>query len=137
MTSSGEMSLLRVAFPSNATAQQPPLNDATSYATPTQQPPLKPASLLDLARNKLRNNHATSSRKDAQQAPLKNEMDVARLELVRLVRFCGEAYCFTEEEHTEALERALADFDSALICFRAIKADLAEARLQQELPKHD
>jgi hypothetical protein len=138
MTSSSEMSLLHVAFPSNATAQQPPLNDTPGDTTTTQQPPSKTVSLLDLARNKLRNKQATSSRKNAQQAPPKNEVDVARLELIRLVRFCGEAFCFTEEEHTEALERALADFDSALTCFRAIKARiLAEARLPQELPKHD
>ena len=122
-------SLLHVAFPSKATMQQPPINDATSYATTTQYPSPQPASLLDLARNKLRNNHATSSERDTQQAHPKEGVDVARSELVRLVRLCGEAYGFTEEEHTEALARALADQDSALTCFRAIQAEiLAEAR---------
>jgi hypothetical protein len=122
-------SLLHVAFPSKAAMQQPPINNATSYATTTQHPSPQPASLLDLARNKLRNNHATSSQKNTQQAHPKEGVDVARSELVRLVRFCGEAYDFTEEEHTEALARALADQGSALTCFRAIQAEiLAEAR---------
>ena len=128
MNTSSEPRLLRVAFTSNATAQQPPINSATSNATTAQLATTKPASLLDLARNKLRNKHATSSPKHAQQAHQKEGVDVARSELVRLVRFCGEAYGFTEEEHTEALTRALADCGSALTCFRAIKAEiLAEA----------
>jgi hypothetical protein len=123
MISSDEMSLLRVAFPSNATAQQPPQYRATSYATSTQQPPLKPASLLDLARNKLRNNHATSSKKDAQQAHQKQGVVVSRLELINLVRFIADFHGFTAEEHDEALTIALADFDNALVCFRALKQD--------------
>lgn len=127
MNTSPEPSLLRVAFTSNATAQQPPINSATSYATTTQLDTLKPASLLDLARNKLRNNHATSSGKTAQQAPQNKGVDVARSELTRLVRFRGEAYGFTEEEHALALERALADQDSAVICFRSIKQEILSA----------
>jgi hypothetical protein len=71
-------SLLRVAFPRSATAQQPPQNDATGATTTTQQPTSKPASILDLARNKLRNNHATSSPKAAQQPPQKTEVVVAQ-----------------------------------------------------------
>lgn len=116
-------SLLHVAFPSKATMQQALLNDATSYATTTQQPLPKPSSLLDLARNKLRNNHATSSKKDAQQAHQKQGVDVAQLELTNLVRFIADFHSFTEEEHTEALTIALADFDNALVCFRALKQD--------------
>ena len=123
MISSDQTSLLRVAFPSNATAQQPPQYRATSYATSTQQPPLKPASLLDLARNKLRNNHATSSQKDAQQAHQKQGVDVARLELINLVRFIADFHRFAEEDHDEALTIALADLDNALVCFRALKQD--------------
>ena len=72
-----KQSLLRVAFTSNATAQQPPMESATGNATPTQQGVVKPASLLVLARNKLRNNHATGSEKDAQQAPIKQGEEVA------------------------------------------------------------
>jgi len=43
-----------------------------------------------------------------------------------LVRLCGEYYGFTEAEHAEALATALADFDSAMICFTALarKQDL-------------
>ncbi len=55
------------SLPSNATAQQPPLNVAIDSATPAHQPPTKPSSLLDLARNRLRNNLATSTQKDTQQ----------------------------------------------------------------------
>ncbi|PTR14462.1 hypothetical protein C8R31_106135 [Nitrosospira sp. Nsp2] len=64
--------------------------------------------------------------------PVNGKRDAAHPELTSLVRFCGEAYGFTEEEHAEALTRALADHDSALTCFRAIKAQiLAEAREAQ------
>ncbi len=43
-----------------------------------------------------------------------------------LVRLCGEFYGFTEIEHAEALATALADFDSAMICFTSLahKAEL-------------
>lgn len=34
--------------------------------------------MLDIARNKLRNNHATTTKKGMQQATLKNREDVAR-----------------------------------------------------------
>ncbi len=61
-----EKRVLRENFTSNATAQHPPLICATGTATPSQQPPLKPASLLDVARNKLRNTLATGSEKGAQ-----------------------------------------------------------------------
>ena len=123
MNTSTEKSLLRGSFTSNATAQQPPQNDATSYATTTQQPPHKPASLLDLARNKLRNKLATSSEKDAQQAHSKQGVVVARSELTRLVGFCAEINGFTEEEHADALECALADFDSAMIFFKSYEQE--------------
>ena len=45
-------------------------------------------------------------------------------ELRRLVRQCGELYNFTEEEHREALEIALADHEGALTCFRAMAAEM-------------
>jgi hypothetical protein len=64
--------------------------------------------------------------------PGNGKRDTAHSELTSLVRFCGEAYAFTEDEHSYALERALADHDSALRCFRAIKAQiLAEAKEAQ------
>ncbi|PTR16970.1 hypothetical protein C8R31_101123 [Nitrosospira sp. Nsp2] len=120
---------LRVAFTSNATAQLSPINSATGNATTAQLSTLEPASLLDLARNRQRNYRATSSPKHAQLATQNKGAIVARCELTELVRFCGEAYAFTDEDHAEALERALADYDSALTCFRAIKSQiLAEAK---------
>lgn len=73
-----EMSLLRGNFTSNATAQQATQNCATSYATAMQQATQKPTPLLDIARNKLRNSHATSSRNTTQQAPQKTSEDVAQ-----------------------------------------------------------
>lgn len=45
-------------------------------------------------------------------------------ELTRLVRFCGEHYDFTEEDHIEALAVALADLESALLCFRTMEAEI-------------
>lgn len=45
-------------------------------------------------------------------------------ELTRLVRFCGEHYDFTEDEHIEALSVALADFEAALLCFRTMEAEI-------------
>ena len=108
--------------------QQAPLNDATPYATTTQQPSSKPASLLDLARNKLCNNHATSSVKVMQQAHSKQGEDVARFELTRLVSFCAEINGFTEEEHADALECAIADFDSAMIFFKSYEQETLSRR---------
>lgn len=73
-----EKSLLRGNSTSNATAQQLPQKSATTHATSTQQDTLKPASLLDIARNKLRNSHATSSQNSTQQAPQKTSKGVAQ-----------------------------------------------------------
>jgi hypothetical protein len=44
-------------------------------------------------------------------------------ELISLVRFIADFHGFTEEDHDEALSIALADFDNALVCFRALKQD--------------
>ena len=46
--------------------------------------------------------------------------DAKAAELRRLVRQCGELYNFSEDEHREALEIALADPENALVCFRTI-----------------
>lgn len=123
MNTAQNPSLLHCSFTSKTTMQQAPLNDATEHATTTQQPTSKPPSLLDLARNKLCNNHATSSEKVMQQAHSKQGEDVARSELTRLVGFCAEINGFTEEEHAEALEDALSDFDSAMIFFRSFEQE--------------
>lgn len=45
-------------------------------------------------------------------------------ELKRLVRLCGEFYGFTEAEHVEALAVALADFDSAMLCFTTMRGEI-------------
>ena len=79
MNTAQKPSLLHCSFTSKTTMQQAPLNDATANATTTQQPTSKPASLLDLARNKLRNNHATSSEKTVQQAHSNKGEDVAQI----------------------------------------------------------
>lgn len=62
--------MLRVAATNIGNMQQPTQIDATSSATGTQQPPLKPPSLLEIARNKLRNRQAISANKLVQQALL-------------------------------------------------------------------
>lgn len=53
----------------------------------------------------------------------KEGQDSERLELTNLVRFIADFHGFTEEDHDEALAIALADFDNALVCFRALKQD--------------
>lgn len=121
MNESKNQRVLHCSFTSKTTMQHPPLNDATPSATSTQHPPQKHTSLLDLARNKLRNKHATPSKKPMQQAHEKQGVDVARSELTRLVRFCADMNGYTDEEYSEALTNALADFDSAMICFREIE----------------
>ena len=77
MHNHAEKSLLHVAPPSKCNTQQPTPNCATGNATHAQQPPSKPASLLDLARNRLRNNHATTTQNGTQQAPEKSLLLVA------------------------------------------------------------
>ena len=46
-------------------------------------------------------------------------------ELTALVRLCGEHYSFTEAEHAEALQCALADPAAALTCFLALAGEIA------------
>lgn len=77
MHNHAEKSLLHAAPPSKCNKQQPPQNGATGNATATQQTPAKPPSLLDLARNRLRNNHATATENGTQQAPIKSLLHVA------------------------------------------------------------
>ena len=78
MINTSTSSLLRENSPRDATAQQPPQKSATTHATGAQQAATKPASLLDIARNKLRNSHASSSPNSTQQAPQKTSEDVAQ-----------------------------------------------------------
>lgn len=58
----------------------------------------------------------------------KEERDSERAELISLVRFIADFHGFTEEDHDEALAIALADFDNALVCFRALKQDALSTR---------
>jgi len=99
----------------NATNQ---LETATAYATTHATTPMKSnndgvigATLHATTLQQALKNRATT----VQQTATKEAT-----ELRRLVRLCGEYYGFTEVEHAEALATALADFDSAMICFTAL-----------------
>lgn len=50
-------------------------------------------------------------------------LEAERKELACLVRQCGGIYGFSEQEHIEALARAFADPEAALLCFRAIASE--------------
>ena len=65
-----EKSLLRGQFTRQRNSATSSPIGAIDCATSSQHPPIEPPSLLDLARNKLRNNHATSSENTTQQAPM-------------------------------------------------------------------
>jgi len=99
----------------NATNQP---ETATAYATTHATTPMKPSNDGVIGATP----HATT----LQQA-LKNRATTVQqtatkeaTKLQGLVRLCGEFYGFTEIEHAEALATALADFDSAMICFTAL-----------------
>lgn len=82
-----------------------------------------PASaLIDAHRQILRD------RRTSIVAALQAEAD----ELAHLVRLCGDAYGFTEEEYAEALTTALRDPVAALECFRSIRAGLVREGLIQK-----
>jgi hypothetical protein len=53
-------------------------------------------------------------------------------ELTDLVRACGEHYQFSEAEHVEALECALADPAAALVCFRTVVREIWPNGLNHE-----
>ncbi len=99
----------------NATNQP---ETATAYATTHATTPMKPsndgaigATLYATTLQQALKSRATT----VQQTAAKEAT-----ELRRLVRLCGEFYGFTEAEHAEALATALADFDSAMICFTSL-----------------
>ena len=56
----------------------------------------------------------------------KKLIDDTHHELTRLVGLCAEINGFTEEEHADALECAIADFDSAMIFFRSYEQETLE-----------
>ncbi len=99
----------------NATNQP---ETATAYATTHATTPMKSnndgvigATLHATALQQALKNRATTVQQTATKEATK---------LQGLVRLCGEFYGFTEIEHAEALATALADFDSAMICFTAL-----------------
>lgn len=110
-------SLLHVAFTSNATAQQPNLNSAMGNATGSQQAPVKAASLLDIARNKLRNKHATSTGKGTQQAEA-----VLRGLVLEVMALVGEP----PADWQSYVDAALADPVDAMTCYTALKSELQQ-----------
>ena len=85
MNTTREQNLLRVAFTSNATAQQSPRNSATSNATTAQLNAIKLPPLQDLARAKRRNKLATHAEKDTQLDAENKEVVVAHFEAETLV----------------------------------------------------
>ena len=89
---------------------------------------LKALAVAVLERNNERNNRATDHENPrntgVQQGAGLFATVTKTQELTSLVRACGIAYAFTEDEHKEALQIALADPDHALTCFRAIAAEL-------------
>ncbi len=104
----------------NATNQP---ETATAYATTHATTPMKSnndgvigATLHATTLQQALKNRATTVQQTATKEATK---------LQGLVRLCGEFYGFTEAEHAEALATALADFDSAMICFKTIARELS------------
>ena len=48
------------------------------------------------------------------------DIDLHKEELNRLVRLVSDHHNFSQEDYEEALETALANFDSAMICFTSL-----------------
>lgn len=108
------VSLLPVALPRDATMQQATQNCATSYATAMQQATQKPASLLDISRNKLRNKLATSSQNSRQQAPQKTSEDVAqKITYWRWLVHCPDRDFEISTVPESSLDQVLLDFPTA------------------------
>lgn len=111
-----------VAVPRVCNNATSPIKTATAHATSnaTTTPKASNIETIDTIR------HATT----VQQALKKHATTMQHhskdkaIELKNLVRLCGEFYEFTEDEHVEALELAMNDFDSAMICFRSIACEI-------------
>ncbi len=99
----------------NATNQ---LETATDYATTHATTLMKPSNdgVIGATLHATTLQQALKSRATTVQQTATKEAT----KLQGLVRLCGEFYGFTEVEHVEALATALADFDSAMICFTAL-----------------
>lgn len=105
----------------NATNQP---ETATAYATTHATTPMKSSNDGVIGAT----THATTLQQALKSRATTVQQTAAKeaTELQGLVRLCGEFYGFTEAEHAEALATALADFDSAMICFTSLahKAEL-------------
>ncbi len=99
----------------NATNQP---ETATAYATTHATTPMKPSNDEGLGATL----HATTLQQALKSRATTVQQTATKeaTELQGLVRLCGEFYGFTEAEHAEALATALADFDSAMICFASL-----------------
>jgi hypothetical protein len=118
------MSELHVASPRVCNTQQATPHHATAHATSAQQQTHKSPSLLELARNRLRNNHATQDFKGMQQQLAKQPPAVASVaEMDRLIRLVAERYACPADEEVLIRRTALEHRDEALECFRAMTAE--------------
>ena len=99
----------------NATNQP---ETATAYATTHATTPMKSSNdgVIGATLHATTLQQALKSRATTVQQTAAKEAT----ELQGLVRLCGEFYGFTEAEHAEALATALAEFDSAMICFTSL-----------------
>lgn len=101
-------------------------DDRTSSRTSSAQSSLKALAGAVLGRTLPRTSSAQSAQ-NARTLPAHSEGAphiAPEAELTRLVRLCGDRYHFTESEHAEALQVALADAGAALTCFRAIAREI-------------
>jgi len=73
----------------------------------------------------------------AHRTEIIRRLEAEWIEAVRLLRQCGVAYGFTEQEHAEAFTRALADRDSATRCFRTIWGSCRTCRKAAQRRKTD
>lgn len=115
-----------VAVPRGCNNATNRVKTATLHATTHAASPPKPSNGATVDAT----NHATSL-----QQTLKNRATIVQqttlngtAELSRLVRVCGEFYGFTEAEHTEAFAVALADFNSAMMCFSMMEKQIKSGR---------
>ena len=61
----------------------------------------------------------------AHRTEIIRRLEAEWIEAVRLLRQCGEAYGFTEQDHAEALARAVANRVDATRCFQTIAGELS------------
>jgi hypothetical protein len=115
------MTELHVASPRACNTQQQAPDSATAPAATVQRNVSKSASLLELARNRLRNSHATQAAKPVQHQGLKHGSSVASVaELGHLIATAAVRYECPEDERRLMNETAARDPATALECFTSI-----------------